>query len=244
MFQAIVNETNQEVAIKKVYQDKRYKNRELQIMKELTHPNVIKLRHAFYTQGDKEDEIYLNVVMDYVQETVFRILKHYNKSKERVPMILVKLYAYQCFRALAYIHALGICHRDIKPQNLLVHPDTHELKVCDFGSAKRLIKGEVNVSYICSRYYRAPELIFGATDYTQSIDVWSVGCVIAELLLGQPLFPGDSGVDQLVEIIKVLGTPTRDQISAMNPNYSEFRFPIIKANDWKKVFETSRRKMN
>jgi glycogen synthase kinase 3 beta len=66
------------------------------------------------------------------------------------------------------------------------------------------------VSYICSRYYRAPELIFGATSYDQAIDVWSVGCVMAELLLGQPLFPGESGVDQLVEIIKVLGTPTRD----------------------------------
>jgi glycogen synthase kinase 3 beta len=66
-----------------------------------------------------------------------------------------------------------------------------------------LIKGEPNISYICSRYYRAPELIFGATDYTSAIDVWSVGCVVAELLLGQPLFPGESGVDQLVEIIKV-----------------------------------------
>ena len=72
------------------------------------------------------------------------------------------------------------------------------------------MKGEVNVSYICSRYYRAPELIFGATDYSPAIDVWSAGCVVAELLLGQPLFPGESGVDQLVEIIKVLGTPTRD----------------------------------
>jgi serine/threonine protein kinase len=82
--------------------------------------------------------------------------------------------------------------------------------VCDFGSAKRLEKGKINVSYICSRYYRAPELIFGATSYNHSIDVWSVGCVMAELLLGQPLFPGDSGVDQLVEIIKVLGTPNRD----------------------------------
>lgn len=81
------------------------------------------------------------------------------------------------------------------------------------------------MSYICSRYYRAPELIFGATNYTQSIDVWSVGCVLAELLLGQPLFPGDSGVDQLVEIIKILGTPTRDQISSMNQNYQEFTFP-------------------
>ena len=127
-------------------------------------------------------------------------------------MILVKLYTYQAFKALAYIHALGICHRDIKPQNLLVNPETHVLKVCDFGSAKRLEKNVINVSYICSRYYRAPELIFGATSYLHCIDVWSVGCVAAELLLGQPLFPGDSGVDQLVEIIKVLGTPTRDQI--------------------------------
>lgn len=71
------------------------------------------------------------------------------------------------------------------------------------SSAKQLIRGEPNVSYICSRYYRAPELIFGATDYTVNIDIWSAGCVLAELLLGQPIFPGDSGVDQLVEIIKV-----------------------------------------
>ena len=89
-----MNENSETVAIKKVYQDKRYKNRELQIMKELYHPNVITLKHAFYTQGDKPDEIYLNVVMDYVPETVFRILKHYNKMKQQVPMILVKLYAY------------------------------------------------------------------------------------------------------------------------------------------------------
>ena len=148
--------------------------------------------------------------MDYVPETVYRVLKHYNKMKQPVPMILIKLYAYQTFRALAYIHALGYCHRDIKPQNLLVEPQDHSLKICDFGSAKRLVKNEVNVSYICSRYYRAPELIFGATDYTPAIDVWSVGCVIAELLVGQPIFPGESGVDQLVEIIKVLGTPSTD----------------------------------
>jgi serine/threonine protein kinase len=105
-----------------------------------------------------------------------------------------------------------------------------------FCSAKQLIKGEPNVSYICSRYYRAPELIFGAIDYTCYIDVWSSGCVFAELLLGQPIFPGESGVDQLVEIIKVLGTPSREQIRQMNPNYQEFRFPQIKAHPWHKVF--------
>lgn len=76
---------------------------------------------------------------------------------------------YQLFRSLAYIHSLGICHRDIKPQNLLLDPDTGVLKLCDFGSAKHLVKGEPNVSYICSRYYRAPELIFGAIDYTTKI---------------------------------------------------------------------------
>jgi glycogen synthase kinase 3 beta len=76
---------------------------------------------------------------------------------------------FQLLRALAYTHALGICHRDIKPQNLLVDPSTGALKLCDFGSAKVLVSGETNVSYICSRYYRAPELIFGATNYTTAI---------------------------------------------------------------------------
>uniref|UniRef100_A0A5K4FCD7 Protein kinase domain-containing protein n=1 Tax=Schistosoma mansoni TaxID=6183 RepID=A0A5K4FCD7_SCHMA len=94
---------------------------------------------------------------------------------------------------------------------------------------------EPNVSYICSRYYRAPELIFGATHYTVQIDMWSAGCVIGELLLGRPLFPGESGVDQLVEIIKVLGTPTREQIHEMNPHYSEFKFPNIQGCSWEKL---------
>lgn len=102
-------------------------------------------------------------------------MKHYNRMKQPVPILLVKLYTYQMFRSLAYIHAKGICHRDIKPQNLLVDPNPHILNLCDFGSAKKLVKGEPNVSYICSRYYRAPELIFGATDYTPSIDIWSTG---------------------------------------------------------------------
>nr|CAB3472949.1 unnamed protein product [Digitaria exilis] len=144
---------------------------------------------------------------------------------------------FQICRALAYMHnCVGVCHRDIKPQNILVNPHTHQLKLCDFGSAKVLVQGEPNISYICSRYYRAPELIFGATEYTTAIDVWSAGCVLAELLVGQPVFPGDSGVDQLVEIIKVLGTPTRDEIKRMNPNYTEFKFPQIKAHPWHKIF--------
>ena len=139
-------------------------------------------------------------------------------------------------RGLAAIHKIGVCHRDIKPQNLLVDTSTHALKICDFGSAKTLTPGEPNISYICSRYYRAPELMFGSTDYSTAIDVWSVGCVVAELLLGAPLFPGNSGIDQLVEIIKILGTPTREEILSMNSNYREFKFPHIKAMKWENVF--------
>eukprot|EP00922_Rhytidocystis_sp_ex-Travisia-forbesii_P059566 GHVS01088331.1.p1 GENE.GHVS01088331.1~~GHVS01088331.1.p1 ORF type:complete len:568 (+),score=66.72 GHVS01088331.1:745-2448(+) len=237
VYQAQVVETRETVAIKKVFQDKRYKNRELQIMRELRHPNIVQLKHAFYTSGDKPDELYLNVVMEYLGETVYRVMKQYLKSKQVMPMLYVKLYTYQMCRSLAYIHYLGICHRDIKPQNLLVDTNTHVLKLCDFGSAKRLTPGEPNVAYICSRYYRAPELIFGSTDYTTAIDIWSMGCVMAEMILGQPLFPGESGVDQLVEIIKVLGTPTREQLMAMNPNYTEFKFPQIKAVKWDRVFK-------
>lgn len=236
VYQATVAETGETVAIKKVFQDKRYKNRELQIMKELHHPNVVALRHAFYTTGDKPDELYLNVVMEFMPEGLFKVIKHYTRIRQSMPSLLVKLYSYQILRSLGYIHAVGVCHRDIKPQNLLVDPSTHTVKLCDFGSAKKLVRGEPNVSYICSRYYRAPELIFGATDYSTVIDIWSAGCVISEILLGKPLFPGESAVDQLVEIIKVLGTPSREQILDMNPNYTEYRFPEIRQQPWAKVF--------
>ncbi|KAM7497984.1 hypothetical protein LguiA_022398 [Lonicera macranthoides] len=265
VFQAKCLETGETVAIKKVLQDRRYKNRELQLMRMMNHPNVVSLKHCFFSTTTK-DELFLNLVMEYVPETMYRVLKHYSNVNQRMPLIYVKLYTYQIFRGLAYIHAVpGVCHRDVKPQNLLVDPLTHQVKLCDFGSAKVLksrlktvffvlparsrstseidvigisfqVKGEANISYICSRYYRAPELIFGATEYTSSIDIWSAGCVLAELLLGQPLFPGENAVDQLVEIIKVLGTPTREEIRCMNPNYTDFRFPQIKAHPWHKVF--------
>lgn len=126
-------------------------------------------------QGEKQDELYLNLVLEYVPETVYSISRHHQKSKIPLPLLYVKLYLYQLSRALSHIHSLGICHRDIKPQNLLVNPENQQLKLCDFGSAKALVRGEPNVSYICSRYYRAPELIFGSTDYSTAIDIWSQG---------------------------------------------------------------------
>jgi glycogen synthase kinase 3 beta len=126
-------------------------------------------RRVLTANQPQKDEVYLNLVLEFVPETVYRASRYFNKMKSVMPILEVKLYIYQLFRSLAYIHSQGICHRDIKPQNLLLDPATGILKLCDFGSAKILVENEPNVSYICSRYYRAPELIFGATNYTTKI---------------------------------------------------------------------------
>lgn len=237
VFLARVVETSELVAIKKVLQDRRFKNRELQIMRMLVHPNIISMKHCFFSTGDKNGDVFLNLVLEYVPSTVYQFLRSHVRRHQVVPEIYVQLFSYQLLRALNYMHLRGVCHRDVKPQNLLIDPSLGVLKICDFGSAKILVAGEPNVSYICSRYYRAPELIFGATDYTYAIDVWSAGCVIAELLLGRPLFCGGSSVDQLVEIIKVLGTPSAEEIMSMNPSYTEFKFPDVKPRTWDQIFD-------
>jgi glycogen synthase kinase 3 beta len=238
VYSAHIVETDETVAIKKVFVDRRYRNRELQLWREMRHPNIVTLKHAFYTSGDSPDELYLNMVMEFVPETVYCVMKRFGKQKQQMPKVLVQLYAYQACRALAHLHASSVVHRDIKPQNLLVDAKRgHVLKLCDFGSAARLGNNRPSlVAYICSRYYRAPELIFGSTNYTTAVDLWSIGCVLAEMLRGRPLFPGENGVDQLVEIVKVLGSPNRREVLAMNQQYFNFTFPTIAARSWDTVF--------
>ncbi|CRG99805.1 glycogen synthase kinase 3, putative [Plasmodium relictum] len=241
VYEAICLDTSEKVAIKKVLQDPQYKNRELMIMKNLNHVNIIYLKDYYYTESIKKNEknIFLNVVMEYIPQTVHKYMKYYSRSNQSIPIFLVKLYSYQLCRALAYLHSKLICHRDLKPQNLLIDPKTHTLKLCDFGSAKNLLAGQRSVSYICSRFYRAPELMLGSTNYTTHIDLWSLGCIIAEMILGFPLFSGQSSVDQLVRIIQVLGTPTEEQMKEMNPNYADVKFPDVKPKDLKKIFPKS-----
>lgn len=114
VFLAKVAETNEVVAIKKVLQDKRFKNRELQIMRQLSkqpHPYIVTLCHHFVSKGAKSDEIYLNLVLEYVPETVYSVAKHYSQKGEIFPVFFVKIYMYQLCRALGHIHGMGICHR-------------------------------------------------------------------------------------------------------------------------------------
>lgn len=236
VFQTHLLPSNEITAMKKVLQDKRFKNRELLIMKEIRHTNVVELKYYFYFKN-KKNEMYLNLILEFVPETLYKASRFYILKKMTMPSLEIKIYSYQIFRALNYIHSKGICHRDIKPQNILINPQTYHLKLCDFGSAKILNPSEPNVSYICSRYYRAPELIFGTVNYTTKIDIWSVACVMAELILGHPLFSGDSGIDQLLEIIKILGTPHKNQIKDMNSNYKDHKFPVIASISLNNVFK-------
>lgn len=225
------------VAIKKVFQDPKYSNREFKIVVELNHPNCIKVHRFFFSQNsEKPSEVYLNLVMDYIPDTLYKILRFYVKKSISFPNALGKIYSYQMFRSLAYIHNLGICHRDIKPQNILIDINSHRLVLCDFGSAKQLKPGESSVAYICSRYYRAPELILGEECYGPEIDVWSMGCVIAEMFIGEPIFTGKNSKDQFVKIMTVLGTPTPEDVAAMNPGV-QTNLPQVKPLGLKKRFK-------
>lgn len=120
--------------------------------------------------------------MEFIPSSLNLMIREQRKYKRPFPPIIRKLLTFQLFKALYYMQLTKICHRDLKPPNVLINDHTYELKICDFGSAKILEKEESNVSYICSRYYRAPELVMQSTDYSTEIDVWSAGCIIVELL--------------------------------------------------------------
>ena len=237
---AVLKGTGEKVAIKKVFQDRRYKNRELPIMLELHHPNIVELKSYFCTKADKgsDDEFFLNCIMEYVPLTLSDLITKNRKNKTKFDNILLKLYSFQMLKCIGYLHSLGICHRDIKPNNILIDPADYTLKLCDFGCAKHLVKTESNIAYICSRFFRPPELVIGAQYYTTQVDVWSIGCVIAELVLSKPLFPGKSATDQFLEIMKVLGTPTSEQMKIMNKkSKGNSKLPKINPVPWKDVFK-------
>ena len=238
---AVVKQTGEKVAIKKVFQDKRYKNRELPIMQELHHPNIVELKSYYCTKAENcndGSEFYLNCIMEYVPLTLSDLITNNRRNHDKFDNLTLKIYTYQMLKCIGYLHSLGIAHRDIKPQNILIDPSDNTLKLCDFGCAKHLNKTEKNIAYICSRYYRPPELVLGATIYTPQVDVWSMGCVIVELVLNKPIFAGKSASDQMNEIMKVLGTPSLQQIKVMNDKFTEGnKLKIINKKPLNEIFK-------
>ena len=160
VFLSKMADTGEAVAIKKVLQDRRYKNRELEIMKTVKHPNVVDMKHYFFTTQGARKDLYLHLVLEYIPDTLHRYTTTYTKQNDFMPLIYVKLFTYQMLRALNYIHSIDICHRDIKPQNLLMDPVSGVLKICDFGLSRGIDFETENpmmsTPYVATRWYRAP----------------------------------------------------------------------------------------
>ena len=208
-------------AIKKVPAQTEYKSRELQILKQTNHPNIVALKYFYnYPNKDDNNRIYQHLAMECLPCNLQSEIKRYYINKSTLPENHIKIFTFQIARAMNYLHSFHICHRDIKPSNILINPENLLLKICDFGSAKVLEPNQPSVSYICSRYYRAPELIVGCCIYTTKIDIWGLGCVMGEMYMGKPVFQGQEPMLQLREITKLLGPPSDEFIYTSNPQYN------------------------
>eukprot|EP00029_Vermamoeba_vermiformis_P007655 TRINITY_DN3371_c0_g1_i2.p1 TRINITY_DN3371_c0_g1~~TRINITY_DN3371_c0_g1_i2.p1 ORF type:complete len:316 (+),score=28.27 TRINITY_DN3371_c0_g1_i2:43-990(+) len=199
------------VAIKRVAKHGETTNREVEVLEILDHPNCIKMRNFFYTY-DEQNNLWLNIIFEYMNSmTLKKVISKLDLNKR-----LVKYLFYQLCHALEHVHSLGIAHRDVKPDNILV-AQNFALKLIDFGSAKMLDENCSNSPYMVSRYYRAPELLSGNSAYSTKIDVWSAGCIFWELLHGAVLFDGQNTSAQFLKIISVLGSPTYEDVRDMYP---------------------------
>ncbi|XP_051956223.1 cyclin-dependent kinase-like 5 isoform X4 [Xyrauchen texanus] len=219
-------ETNEIVAIKKFKDSEENEEvkettmRELKMLRMLKQENIVELKEAFRRRG----KLYL--VFEYVEKNMLELLEDMPNG---APSDKVRNYIYQLIKAIHWCHKNDIVHRDIKPENLLISSED-VLKLCDFGFARDLSEStDANYTeYVATRWYRSPELLLGAP-YSKAVDMWSVGCILGELSDGQPLFPGESEIDQLFTIQKVLGPLPPEQIKLFynNPRFHGLRFPSV-----------------
>lgn len=213
----VIDGNNNTYALKRVFQDNRYYNRELDLLRSISHSHIVDLKYYYFSEECSNGK-FLNILMDYHPinlETQISQKKHFDNRT-------IMKYFFQILKALEYLHGMNICHRDIKPSNILVDEEDN-IQICDFGSAKVIDGSGLNVSYICSRYYRSPENLLGKENYDTKIDIWSVGCVVAELRTHTPLFKGSSNSSTLSKIRNILKINQSDYLElgwnkSINPN--------------------------
>ena len=203
---AVDTTTGEEVAIKKISRvfsnivDGKRILREVKLLSFLKHENIIAIKNIMH-QDDKEsfEDIYL--VSELMGTDLHRIIR----SKQALSEEHHQYFIYQSLRALKYIHSANILHRDLKPGNLLVNGNC-DLMICDFGLARGYSANELT-DYVVTRWYRPPELLLSSNHYTPAVDIWSVGCILAELVNRKPLFEGRDYIHQLHIITAALGVP-------------------------------------
>ncbi|GFS52457.1 cyclin-dependent kinase 2 [Trichonephila inaurata madagascariensis] len=173
--------------------------REISLLKDLDHPNVVRLEDVVYS----DQKLFL--VFEYLDLDLKKQLDQLQNTG--LPLRTTKSYLYQLLRGLAYCHSRKILHRDLKPQNLLVDKEGN-IKLADFGLARAFqLPIKAYTHEIVTLWYRAPEILLGTKEYSTSVDIWSIGCIFAEMLTKRPLFPGDSEIDQLFRVFRTMGTP-------------------------------------
>ena len=217
VFEAYDKNRNCKVALKRTTKAGEYVSREYEILELLKGcKNCIQVLDIFYSKSEDE-KLAQNLVFEFCSNNLESMITQYKSDQENFEIDKVRNYTRQILTGLKEMHEKEIVHRDLKPENVLV-TDDDEIKICDFGSSKILDPNGKNTPYIVSRYYRAPELILGVSNYSEKIDIWATGCIIAELLTLKPLFPGKTEGSQLLEQMAILGTPTKYQYERMASN--------------------------
>ena len=179
--------------------------REIKILKEIDHPNIIRIRDVFCEKGEKGNE--MCIMMDYFDTDLEKLIYHSNiKLSEEDIRVIMK----QLVEAVNALHTNYVLHRDIKPSNILLNTDG-SCVLTDFGLSRKFAAPDAQLTKnIITRWYRPPEILFGAQYYGEKIDVWSLGCIFAEFFLRKPLFKGDNEIDQMSKIFGIRGGPTKD----------------------------------
>ncbi|CAE6971825.1 Mapk3 [Symbiodinium sp. CCMP2592] len=208
--------------------------REINILKSLHHSNIVFLKEVVALK----EPATVHLVMELMDATLFNVIYSGEELREEY----VQFWIYGILLALQYMHGSDVVHRDLKPQNILVNKNC-DVKLCDFGLARgpwpdhEGSKEEVRTDYVGTRWYRAPEVLLEAFTHTSSVDIWSLGCVLAELTGRRVLFPGNSSVDQLKQILRVVGTPRREDCFAQRVS-DLFQQPgfVFEKQPWGKLF--------
>ncbi|KAI5478638.1 hypothetical protein MNV49_004780 [Pseudohyphozyma bogoriensis] len=202
-------ETNEIVALKKIRLEQEDEGvpstaiREISLLKEMKDDNVVRLFDIVHN----DTKLYL--VFEFLDMDLKRYMDKVGDGEGLGPEIVQK-FTYQLIKGTYYLHAHRILHRDLKPQNLLINKDGN-LKLADFGLARAFgIPLRSYTHEIVTLWYRAPEVLLGSRHYSTGVDMWSVGCIFAEMIMRQPLFPGDSEIDEIFRIFRLLGTPDEE----------------------------------